>query len=296
MALPQFKTGPLFPPQQPRLLAAPMQYDAQYQEQYSNALRLYFNQLQNFNQLFTTNTGGALLQFPNGAFHQNGYTTLTNAIPNSSSTATIVVASTAGFGEIIPGTILIGNELITYTGKTATTFTGITRSQYGSSGSSHSAGAYVTEAQAVPSATTALAVPFDTTDTSNGVSIDSADSSKIDFAVAGYYNVQFSIQLINCTSSIDNVTLWFRQNTVDMPYTAGVVSIPSKHAGGVGATIISWNLVVAINAGDNIQLMMHSNSGNTVAATYPPGTAPVHPASPSVILTATFVSALFPAP
>jgi hypothetical protein len=292
MALPTFKTAPLIAPQQPRLLAAPMQYDAQYQEQYSNALRLYFNQLQNFNQLFTTNTGGALLQFPNGAFHQDGYTTLTNAIPNSSSTADIVVASTAGFASV--GSILIEEEIITYTGKTATTFTGITRSQYGSSGSSHSAGVYVTEAQGVASASTALAIPFDTTDTSNGVSLDPADSSKVVFAVAGYYNLQFSTQLINCTSSIDNVTFWFRQNTVDIPYTAGITSIPSKHAGGLGAAIVSWNLIVAINAGDNIQLMMHSNSGNTVAATYPPGTAPVHPASPSVILTATFVSALFP--
>ena len=80
---------------------------------------------------------------------------------------------------------------------------------------------------------------------------------------------------------------------VDIAYSAGIVSIPSKHAGGLGAAIISWNLVVAVNAGDNIQLMMASNSGNTVAGTYPPGTAPTHPASPSVILTATFVSALY---
>ena len=72
MALPTFKAQPLIAPQQPRLLAAPMQYDAQYQEQYSNALRLYFNQLQNFNQLFTTNTGGALLQFPFVAASDNG--------------------------------------------------------------------------------------------------------------------------------------------------------------------------------------------------------------------------------
>jgi hypothetical protein len=35
-----------------------------FQEQYSNVLRLYFNQLRNFEQLFTTDTGGALLQFP----------------------------------------------------------------------------------------------------------------------------------------------------------------------------------------------------------------------------------------
>jgi len=71
MALPQFKIAPLIAPQQPRLLSAPLQYNQQYQEQYSNALRLYFNQLQNFNQLFTTNTGGSLLQFPSMALQDN---------------------------------------------------------------------------------------------------------------------------------------------------------------------------------------------------------------------------------
>jgi len=288
---PQIKTLDLRPPKAPNLLVAPIDYRQQYHDQMNNALRLYFNQIDNFCQPFSSNTGGAFLKFPNGAFSQDGYTTLTNAIPNSSSTATIVVGSTTGFASA--GTILIEEELISYTGKTATSFTGITRSQYGSSGSSHSAGVYVTEAQAVPSATTSLAIPYDTTDTSNQVALDPADNTKVVFAVAGYYNVQFSIQLINCTSSVDNVVLWFRKNTVDIAQTAGTVSIPSKHAGGLGAAIVSWNLVVAVNADDNIQLIMASESGNTVAATYPPGTAPVHPASPSVILTATFVSALY---
>lgn len=277
----------------PNLPIASAQYSQQYTDEYSNVLRLYFNQIGNFTSSLASTTGGAFLRFPNGAFHQDGYTTLTTAIPNSSSTADIVVASTAGFGEIVPGVILIEQELIRYTGKTATTFTGITRSAYGSSGSSHAAGVYVTEAQAVPSSTTSVALPFDTTDTSNGVALDSTDTSKVVFDVAGYYNVQFSVQLLNAANVIDNVTFWFRQNGVDIPYTAGIVSIPSKHAGGLGAAIVSWNLVVSINAKDNIQLMMHSNTGNTVAATYAPGTAPVHPASPSVILTATFVSALY---
>lgn len=289
MTLP--RSAPLRPPKAPNLLVAPVDYRQQYIDQLNNALRLYFNQIDNGLASLLAPTGGGLLQFPNGAFHQNGYTTLTNAIPNSSSTATIVVGSTTGFASA--GTILIGSELISYTGTTATTFTGITRSQYGSTGSSHSAGVYVSEAQAVASASTALEIPFDTTDTSNEVALDPLDNTKVVFAVAGYYNIQFSVQLLNCTSSIDNVTLWFRQNTVDIPQTGGIVSIPSKHAGGLGAAIVSWNLVVACNAGDNIQLMMASTTGNTVAATYPPGTAPVHPSSPSVILTATFVSALY---
>jgi hypothetical protein len=286
------RAAPLRPPKAPNLLVAPVDYRQQYIDQLTNALRLYFNQIDNSLQSLLSPSGGGLLQFPNGAFSQDGFTTLTNAIPNSSSTATIVVGSTTGFASA--GTILIGQELINYTGKTATTFTGITRSVYGSSGSSHSAGVYVTEAQGVASASTALAIPYDTTDTSNEVALDPADNTKVVFAIAGYYNIQFSIQLINATSSIDNVVLWFRQNTVDIAQTAGTVSIPSKHAGGIGAAIVSWNLVVACNAGDNIQLMYASNSGNTVAGTYPPGTAPVHPASPSVILTATFVSALYP--
>ena len=277
-------------PAPPNLPLGTDQYERRYQDQFTNILRLYFNQLQNALTELTGNIGGRYLAFPYGAFHQDGYTTLTNTIPTAGSTATIVVGSTANFASA--GTIFIQKELISYTGKTATTFTGITRSQYGSSGASHAAGVYVTEAQAVPSATTALALPFDTTDTSNQVSLDPADNSKVVFAIAGYYNVQFSIQLLNAKSSIDNVTLWFRQNAVDIPYSAGVATVPLGPGTTLGASLVAWNLVLPVNAGDYIQLMMSSASGDTVAGTYPPGTAPVHPAAPSVILTATFVSAL----
>jgi hypothetical protein len=288
---PQIKTLDLRPPKAPNLLVAPVEYSQRYVDQLNNALRLYFNQIDNFAQPFSSNTGGGFLKFPNGAFSQDGYTTLTNAIPNSSSTANIVVGSTAGFASA--GTILIAKELISYTGKTATTFTGITRSEYGSSGASHAAGVYVTEAQAVPSATTALAVPFDTTDNSNQVALDPTDNTKIVFTVAGYYNIQFSAQLLNPKSSIDNVTFWFRKNTADIAQTAGVTTVPTGPSANLGAALTSWNIVIPVNAGDNIQLMMSSISGDTVIGTYPPGTAPVSPASPAVILTATFVSALY---
>jgi len=277
-------------PTSPNLPLAPQEYERQFQDQFENILRLYFNQLDNAFGSLLGPAGGKYLKFPYGSFHQDGYTTLTNAIPTSGSTATIVVGSTAGFESA--GTIIIQKELISYTGKTATTFTGITRSQYGSSGASHAAGVYVTEAQAVPSATTALAIPYDTTDYNNQISLDATDSSKVVFAVSGFYNIQFSIQLLNGKSSIDNVTLWFRQNGVDIPNTAGIATVPLGPGTTLGASIVAWNLFIPITAGDYIQLMMASDSGDTVAGTYPPGTAPVHPVSPSVILTATFVSRL----
>ena len=273
----------------PSLPNATTDYQQQYEDQYSNVLRLYFNQLDNFTRALSSSNGGGLIKFPNGAFHQDGYTTLTANMTNNSTTP-IQVTSTAGFLD--SGGLYIGNELIKYTGKTDTTFTGITRGAYGSTNVAHTAGVYISEAQPVPSSTTALTVVFTTTDASNQVIIDPADKTKVIHNVAGYYNIQFSIQLLT-EDSADNVTLWFRQNGVDVPFSAGIATVPSTHGGAPGTAIISWNLVLPLNAGDYIQLLMASQTGNTVAATYPPGTAPVHPASPSIILTSTFVSALY---
>ena len=269
---------------------APVEYDQRFQDQFSNVLRLYFNQIDNFTNTLTSTNGGSNLRFPNGAFHQDGYTTLTANITNVSTTP-IPVVSTAGF--LSAGALIIDSEIIQYTGKTSTTFTGITRGAYGTSQSAHTSGTYASEAQAVPSSTTALALAFTTTDVSNQISINPAYNTRMVFSISGYYNIQFSIQLLNYTTSVDNVTLWFRQNGVDVANSAGIASVNSKHGSAPGAAIVSWNIILPVNANDYIELLMTSDSGNTVAATYPPGITPVHPASPSLIITATFVSALY---
>ena len=48
----------------PRLPAAPIEYNAQYQEQFMNVLRLYFNQLDNLTGVLLSDDGGRFLQFP----------------------------------------------------------------------------------------------------------------------------------------------------------------------------------------------------------------------------------------
>lgn len=284
------KTLALRPPKAPNLPIGPVQYDQRYVDQLLNVLRLYFNEIDNFAQPFTNQSGGAYLKFPNGAFHQDGYTTLTANMTNNGTTP-IQVTSTTGF--LSAGNLLIENELIAYTGKTATTFTGITRGVLGSTNVAHTAGVYVSEAQAVPSATTAIGISMTTTDASNQVFIDPTDYTKIVFDVAGYYNIQFSAQLLSYDGTIDNVCFWFKQNGTDIDNTAGYASIPAIHGGAPGAAIISWNLVVPVEAGDYIQLYYSSTTGNTVCSTYPPATSPTRPASPSLIFTATFVSALY---
>jgi hypothetical protein len=197
---------------QPRLPSAPTQYDAQFIEQYSNVLRLYFNQLDNLTGVLLGETGGRYIRFPYGAFHD---------------TTTQTAAATG----------------------------------------------------------TAYAVTFNSTDLSNDVSIGSP-TSKIVVANAGIYNFQFSLQLDKASGAAGHTYIWARVNGVDVPYSASEVAIQGTTAEAIPA----WNFVLPMNATDYFQLMWSVDDTNiqlkAVAAA-----APV-PAIPSVILTATFVSAL----
>ena len=269
----------------PALPFAPVEYQREYHDSLNNILRQYFNTI---DALISQLRLGDLntLALPQGAFHQDGVTTLSAGINNS--VTTIPVVSTADFQNT--GAFIIGSEVITYTGKTATSFTGCARGQFGSSNSAHLAGDYVGEAQA---ALAPVPLFMSATDSSNGVALDPADASKIVFETAGYYNIQFSAQLLSFDTAVDNVTLWFAKNGTNIDNSAGLGTIPARISASKPATaIISWNIVIPLEANDYIQLYFASDSTKTLAVTYPPGVSPPHPTSPSIILTATFTSAL----
>jgi hypothetical protein len=78
---------------QPRLPAAPAQYDAQFIEQYSNILRLYFNQLDNLTGVLLGESGGRFIRFPYGAFSSNQDQTVT------ANTATLMTLNTTDFAN-----------------------------------------------------------------------------------------------------------------------------------------------------------------------------------------------------
>ena len=275
----------------PALPVAPVTYEALYQDQFSNTLRLYFNRIEALlNQLETKATTATLL-VPYGVFHQDGATFLVGSMTNNSTTP-IVVTSTSQF--LAPGNLLIGEEIVAYTGLTPTTFTGITRGVYGTTNVAHTGGVgvNVTEVLGTPSPTSAIALPFTATDASYGVRLDPVDTARITTTTAGVYNFTFSAQFLNFTTVEDNVTMWFRKNGVDVPYSAGIAQVNSKHGAYAGSSIITWNLVLDMNVNDYVELVFSSDSGNSVCATFPAGTAPVHPVSPSLIMSVTFVSAL----
>jgi len=57
------KTGSLIPLKAPNLPIAPVDYSQQYQDQLNNALRLYFNQIDNFGLGVSGGAGGFFFKF-----------------------------------------------------------------------------------------------------------------------------------------------------------------------------------------------------------------------------------------
>ena len=228
--------------------------------------------------------GGAFVAGYYGSFYYDKGTTLTAQLSNIEVTS-MSVASTTDFAS--SGNLYINNEIITYTGKTATTFTGLTRGVAGTSSATHTSGSAVTSAQ-IAAANTVTTVRINTTDISVGVSV--VNDTKITFAHAGTYNIQISAQLINASNSVDAASIWFSKNGTDIADTCSVVTVPKKDGSTPGAVIVAVNLFVTVAATDYVELRWSTSTGNSVLVTYPSSTtAPVKPASPALIVTATQV-------
>jgi hypothetical protein len=193
----------------PNLPLAPTEYEARYQEQFNNVLRLYFNRLDAILDQLRT------LSIPYGAFSSDQDQT---AIVN-----------------------------------------------------------------------TATLMTLNTTDFANGVSIA---TSKITVATAGIYNLQFSAQFQNTDTAYQDVYIWLKQTGVDIPGSTGFVSIPNRHAGTNGHTIVGWNYFLSMAANDYIEIYWSvPDTAVTIQHLAASGT-PTKPSTQSVVATMSFVSAL----
>lgn len=136
---------------------------------------------------------------------------------------------------------------------------------------------------------TAKAITFNATDYSSGVALGTP-TSRVVTNTAGYYNFEFSAQLDKASGATASIWIWPKVNGANISASASKVSIQGTTAESVPA----WNFVLPMNAGDYFELYWMTDDTN-VQLKYEAGfgTAPNDvPAIPSVILTATFVSAL----
>ena len=142
--------------------------------------------------------------------------------------------------------------------------------------------------QTIATANTAIAITMDTTDFSNGVTL--SNSSRINVANAGIYNLQWSGQFQNTDSQLHDVSVWLKKNGTDVVGSTGFISVPNSHGGVDGHSIVGWNYFLELAENDYIQIYWSSTSTTISLQFYPTQTSPTRPSTASVIATMTFVS------
>ena len=150
-------------------------------------------------------------------------------------------------------------------------------------------GAFSSDQDQTATANTATLMTLNTTDFANDVSIS---SSKITVVTAGIYNLQFSAQFQNTDTAFQDVYIWLRQNGVDISGSTGFVSIPNRHAGTDGHSIVGWNYFLTMAANDYVEIYWSvPNVAVTIQHLAASGT-PTKPSTQSVVATMSYVSAL----
>ena len=146
---------------------------------------------------------------------------------------------------------------------------------------------YLTTQQTIPVINTAYAIPFNNTAISNQVAIGTT-TSHIVTSVDGYYNFQFSAQLAKTSGSAMSAWIWPRVNGVDIVDSNTKLQLTGSSSSEM---VAAWNFVLPMNAGDYFELYWASDHADVILKAA--ASNAFSPAIPPVILTATFVSALY---
>jgi hypothetical protein len=129
-------------------------------------------------------------------------------------------------------------------------------------------------------ANTIQAMTLNATDWQTGITL--TNSSRITMTNAGKYNIAFSAQM-HQTSSSGVVNVWLSKNGTAVANTNTKFDITANNPYAVAA----WNFFVNAAAGDYYQIMWSSNDNHTVleALAATGSGATLHPEVPSVIIT-----------
>jgi hypothetical protein len=152
-------------------------------------------------------------------------------------------------------------------------------------------GAFSSDQDQTATANTATLMTLNTTDFANEVSIR---NSEITVANSGIYNLQFSAQFQNTDTAFQDVYIWLKQNGTDITGSTGFVSIPNRHAGTNGHSIVGWNYFLSMNANDYVEIYWSVPTTDVTIQHLAPSGTPTKPSTQSVVATMTFVSALPP--
>jgi hypothetical protein len=125
---------------------------------------------------------------------------------------------------------------------------------------------------------------YEIADVTDGVTL--VAGSQLTVPIAGVYNIQWSGQFQNVENDIEDVTVWLRVDGVDVPGSAGVISLAARKSATIFArTIVGWNYFLSLTAGQYVQIVWLPSVATITVPSFPASVTPAHPSTASVIVT-----------
>ncbi len=143
--------------------------------------------------------------------------------------------------------------------------------------------------QSIATTTATANITLNTTDYALGTSLVDGYKIKVDYS--GLYNVQFSIQLANADSQIQDIDIWLRKNGSDVAGSNSKFSVDSKHGSINGHVIAALNFNIELAKDDYVSLAWATTSTLVTVEHLAAQTTPTRPATPSAIVTIQYLSA-----
>jgi len=289
MAIP---SNTLLPPKSPNLPIGQGEYSRQYQDQFTNALRIYFNQIDNTIQtLLSNDPGGSYIRFPFGSFQDTttqtapantaqvirfNTTDLSNYVSLGSHTAvftgTIDDGTPPGAGTVL--TVSAVTSGVIYLGMTLTggAISAGTKVVSQTSGAAGGVGVYV------------VSISQERT----SLTITGTIQSELVVTTTGIYNLQFRVQYQNVNVADKISSVWLRKNNTDVVGSNSFVTVPP----GTQYALATGSYFLSLAADDYVEIWWSADSADISILSAVAGTSPTRPTTASVIATMTFVSAL----
>lgn len=279
-------------PALPDVGSAPQAYDRSYLDQINGVVRTYFIKIGNAVATLLGPRGGKYLNAPYGAFQDD-----TDQKDGSTAVAYYFRLNTTDFSNGVS----VESRTASFTGSIASTTLTVSAISAGTiypsmqiSGTGVTAGTrIVAQLTGTTGGTGTYTVSASQTVASTAMTGDLPSKIKVD--QDGFYNIQFSVQVANSTNDVQDIDIWFRKNGTDVPSSNSQFGIKPRKSSGVSSRLIAaMNFILELETNDYFEMMWRvSDSGVSIEhfdAVTASGTTPAIPATPSIIVTVSFMS------
>jgi hypothetical protein len=279
-------------PALPDIGSAPQAYDRGFVDQSNGVLRVFQRKLLSAITALFGPRGGQYVNTPYGAFQDS-----TDQTDGSTAVAYYFRYNTTDFSNGISCV----SRTASFTGSIATTTLTVSAVSAGSlfpsmqlTGTGVTAGTRIV-AQLTGTTGGAGTYTVSVSQTVSSTAMTGDLPSKIVVAQAGFYNAQFSVQFANNSNDGQDIDIWFRKNGTDVAGSNSQFGIPARKSTGSPAKLIAaMNFILDLEENDYFEIMWRVTNSNVSIehfdAVSASGSTPAIPATPSIILTVSFMS------